>query len=158
MTKLTHLTMAEARDGLAAKSFSAVELVEAHLRAVEAGRGLNAFVTETPELAVERARASDARIAAGQAGAMEGLPIGMKDLFCTEGVRTTACSRILENFVPQYESTVSANLLKAGAVAVGKTALDEFAMGSSNQTSYFGPVVNPWTKTSDPAAKLVPGG
>jgi aspartyl-tRNA(Asn)/glutamyl-tRNA(Gln) amidotransferase subunit A len=158
MTKLTHLTMAEARDGLAAKSFSAVELVEAHLRAVEAGRSLNAFVTETPELAVERARASDARIAAGQAGAMEGLPIGMKDLFCTEGVRTTACSRILENFVPQYESTVSANLLKAGAVAVGKTALDEFAMGSSNQTSYFGPVVNPWTKTSDPAAKLVPGG
>ena len=155
---LTNLTLAEARDGLARKDFSSVELVEAHLCAIEAARGLNAFVTETPERAIDAASSSDARRAKGEAGAMDGLPIGMKDLFCTEGVRTTACSRILENFVPQYESTVSANLLKAGAVVVGKTALDEFAMGSSNQTSFFGPVVNPWTRTSDPSVKLVPGG
>lgn len=158
MNDLTKLTLAGAREGLKAKTFSAVELTRAHIEAIEAARGLNAFVTETPELALERAAQSDARIAKGAAGGMEGLPIGMKDLFCTEGVRTTACSRILENFVPPYESTVSANLKKAGAVVLGKTALDEFAMGSSNMTSAFGPVINPWKRKSDPKAQLVPGG
>ena len=155
---LTRLTMAAARDGLARKDFTAVELAEAHVAAMEAARQLNAFVTETPELAVDRARAADARLAKGEGGAMEGLPIAMKDLFCTEGVRTTASSHILENFIPPYESTVSANLKKAGAVMLGKTSLDEFAMGSSNMTSHFGPVENPWKRKSDPKAKLVPGG
>ncbi len=158
MTRLTRLTMAEARDGLARKDFSATELTEAHIRAVEAARHLNCFVTETPDLALERAKAADARLAKGEGGAMEGLPIAMKDLFCTEGVRTTASSHILENFVPPYESTVSANLKKAGAVMLGKTSLDEFAMGSSNMTSYFGPVENPWKRKDDAGAKLVPGG
>ncbi len=158
MSKLVSLTMAEARKGLAAKDFTAVELVDAHIRQAEAARPLNAFVTETFEAARAQAAASDQRLAKGQAGAMEGLPIGMKDLFCTEGVRTTACSKILDNFVPPYESTVSANLKKAGAVVLGKTALDEFAMGSSNMTSAFGVVENPWKRASDPAARLVPGG
>jgi len=158
MTELTKLTLAAARDGLKAKNFTAVELANAHIAAMEKARGLNAFVTETPELALERAKLSDAKIAKGAGGAMEGLPIGMKDLFCTEGVPSTACSKILEGFVPPYESTVSANLKKAGAVVLGKTALDEFAMGSSNMTSAFGPVINPWKRKSDPAAQLVPGG
>jgi aspartyl-tRNA(Asn)/glutamyl-tRNA(Gln) amidotransferase subunit A len=158
MSELTKLTLASARDGLKAKSFTAVELTNAHLAAMERARALNAFVTETPDLALERAKQSDAKLAKGEAGAMEGLPIGMKDLFCTEGVRSTACSRILENFVPTYESTVSAKLKSAGAVVLGKTALDEFAMGSSNMTSAFGPVINPWKRKSDPAANLVPGG
>ncbi|PKU23903.1 Asp-tRNA(Asn)/Glu-tRNA(Gln) amidotransferase GatCAB subunit A [Telmatospirillum siberiense] len=158
MSDLTKLTLAAARDGLKAKSFSAVELTRAHIDAMDRNRALNAFVTETPDLALERAALSDAKLGKGEAGAMEGLPIGMKDLFCTEGVRTTACSRILENFVPPYESTVSANLKKAGAVVLGKTALDEFAMGSSNMTSAFGPVINPWKRKSDPSARLVPGG
>ncbi|OIQ91452.1 glutamyl-tRNA(Gln) amidotransferase subunit A [mine drainage metagenome] len=158
MSKLVSLTMAETRKGLAAKEFTAVELVDAHILQAEKARPLNAFVTETFEAARAQAAASDQRLAKGQAGAMEGLPIGMKDLFCTEGVRTTACSKILENFVPPYESTVSANLKKAGAVVLGKTALDEFAMGSSNMTSAFGAVENPWKRRSDPAARLVPGG
>jgi aspartyl-tRNA(Asn)/glutamyl-tRNA(Gln) amidotransferase subunit A len=158
MTDLTRLTMAEARAGLRAKAFTAVELVDAHIRAVEAAHRLNAFVSETPDLALDRAKASDGRIAKGTAGAMEGLPIALKDLFCTEGVRTTASSRILANFVPTYESTVSANLKAAGAVVLGKTSCDEFAMGSSNLTSAFGAVENPWKRTSDPAARLVPGG
>ena len=158
MTGLTHLTIAEARQGLADHRFTAVELTEAHIRAMEAAKALNAFVTETPDLALERARAADVRLAKAEGGALEGIPIGMKDLFCTEGVRTTASSRILENFVPAYESTVSENLKKAGAVMLGKTALDEFAMGSSNMTSAFGPVISPWKRASDPSAKLVPGG
>lgn len=158
MTKLTNLTMAEAREGLAAKKFTAVELVDAHIKVAEATRSLNAFVTETFDQAREQAKLSDQRIAKGEAGAMEGLPIGMKDLFCTEGVRTTASSKILEKFVPQYESTVSANLKKAGSIVIGKTALDEFAMGSSNMTSAFGNVENPWKRKSDPSVKLVPGG
>jgi len=132
--------------------------VDAHIAQAEKARPLNAFVTETFDLAREQAKASDARIAKGDAGAMEGLPIGMKDLFCTEGVRTTASSKILSNFVPPYESTVSANLKRAGAVTIGKTALDEFAMGSSNMTSAFGNVENPWKRKSDPSVKLVPGG
>jgi aspartyl-tRNA(Asn)/glutamyl-tRNA(Gln) amidotransferase subunit A len=158
MTQLTRLSLAEARNGLTKKDFSATELVEAHLAAIEKARELNAFISETPDLARTRAKQADARLARGEAGPLEGLPIAVKDLFCTEGVRTTAGSRILETFVPQYESTVSANLKKAGAVALGKTSLDEFAMGSSNMTSAFGPVVNPWKRRSDPQARLVPGG
>ncbi len=156
MTKLTNLTLAEARDGLKAGDFSAVELTKAHVDAMEANKDLNAFITETPDLALERAAQSDAKIKSGDAGAMEGLPIGMKDLFCTEGVRTTAASRILDNFIPPYESTVSNNLKKAGAVVLGKTNLDEFAMGSANITSNFGNVKNPWGSNVD--KDLVPGG
>ncbi|KIM00243.1 Aspartyl-tRNA(Asn) amidotransferase subunit A Glutamyl-tRNA(Gln) amidotransferase subunit A [Paramagnetospirillum magnetotacticum MS-1] len=158
MTKLTDLTMAEARDGLAKGAFTAVELTSAHIKATEAQRHLNAFIVETPDLALDAAKASDARRQAGTAGSMDGLPIGIKDLFCTEGVQTTAASHILEGFKPPYESTVSGKLKAAGAVSLGKLNLDEFAMGSSNQTSYFGAVENPWKKTSAPKAKLVPGG
>lgn len=156
MTKLTNLTLAEARDGLKAGDFSAVELTKAHIDAMEKHKDLNAFITETPELALEQAQASDAKIKSGAAGAMEGLPIGMKDLFCTEGVRTTAASRILDNFIPPYESTVSGNLKKAGAIMLGKTNLDEFAMGSANITSNFGSVKNPWGENV--GKDLVPGG
>lgn len=158
MSKLITLTMAEARKALAAKEFTAVELVDAHIKQAEKARPLNAFVTETFEQARDAAKVSDAKIAKGEAGAMEGLPIGMKDLYCTEGVRTTASSKILSNFVPPYESTVSANLKKAGAITIGKTSLDEFAMGSSNMTSAFGNVENPWKRRNDPATQLVPGG
>ncbi|CAA7624853.1 Glutamyl-tRNA(Gln) amidotransferase subunit A [Candidatus Terasakiella magnetica] len=158
MTNLTNLTLAEARDKLAKGEFTAVELTQAHLKAMEAKRALNAFIIETPELALEEAKASDLRRQAGTAGAMDGLPIGIKDLFCTKGVQTTAASHILEGFKPQYESTVSGKLKQAGAVSLGKLNLDEFAMGSSNKTSYFGAVENPWKRTSDPKAKLVPGG
>ncbi len=157
MADLTTLTLAAARDGIKAKTFSATELTQAHLKAVEQTRALNAFITETPELALKQAAASDAKLAKGEAGALEGLPLGIKDLFCTEGVRTTAASKILSNFVPQYESTITAKLLKAGAVTVGKTNLDEFAMGSSNMTSHFGAVENPWRRAGD-NRPLVPGG
>ena len=157
MTGLTDLSIAAARDGLAAKEFSARELTEAHVRAVEAARQLNAFITETPELALDQAKASDARRAKGEAGAMDGIPIAMKDLFCTKGVLTTAASHILDGFKPRYESTVSANLWKAGAVMLGKANLDEFAMGSSNITSYYGAVENPWRRRGD-NRPLVPGG
>jgi len=158
MTNLTDLTLAEARDKLAKGEFSAVELTEAHIKSVEAHRGLNAFIVETPDLARDEAKASDLRRKAGTAGAMDGLPIGIKDLFCTKGVQTTAASHILEGFKPPYDSTVSGKLKTAGAISLGKLNLDEFAMGSSNKTSYFGAVENPWKKTSDPTAKLVPGG
>src|SRR5579862_5704974 len=144
MSDLTALTLAQARDGLRAKQFSASELTDAHLAAVESARALNAFVLETPERARDMARASDARLAKGQGGPLEGLPLGIKDLFCTDGVRTTACSHILENFVPPYESTVTSHLWRDGAVMLGKLNCDEFAMGSSNETSAFGPVVSPW--------------
>src|ERR1700734_534572 len=157
MTDLTALTLAQARDGLRNKEFSAIELADAHLAAMADARALNAFVLETPERARDMARASDARLAKGQGGPLEGLPLGIKDLVCTAGVRTTACSHILENFVPPYESTVTANLWRDGAVMLGKLNCDEFAMGSSNETSHFGPVVSPWRR---PGAhtKLVPGG
>ncbi len=157
MTDLTSLTLAQARDALRAKKFSAIELTDAHLGAVERARALNAFVWETPEQARDMARAADARLAKGEGGPLEGLPLGIKDLFCTAGVRTTACSHILENFVPTYESTVTANLWRDGAVLLGKLNNDEFAMGSSNETSYFGPVVSPWRRRGGDA-KLVPGG
>jgi aspartyl-tRNA(Asn)/glutamyl-tRNA(Gln) amidotransferase subunit A len=157
MTDLTSLTLARARDALREKKFSATELADAYLAAMAKGRALNAFVLEAPERARDMARASDARLAKGEGGPLEGLPLGIKDLFCTEGVRTTACSHILDNFVPTYESTVTANLWRDGAVLLGKLNNDEFAMGSSNETSYFGPVVSPWRrKGSD--TKIVPGG
>jgi|TARA_R110002095_G_scaffold100058_3_gene87969 aspartyl-tRNA(Asn)/glutamyl-tRNA(Gln) amidotransferase subunit A len=157
MTELTKLTLAEARTKLAAKEITSVELTEAHLAAAKASDKLNAYVTLTPEVALEMAAASDARIAKGEAGPLEGLPLGVKDLFCTNGVRTTACSNILDDFTPTYESTVTANLWADGAVMLGKLNNDEFAMGSSNETSRFGPCVNPW-KASDSDANLVPGG
>ncbi len=158
MTSLTNLTIAEARDRLAKGEFTAVELTRAHLDAMAAKRALNAYITETPELALEAAKASDMRRQAGQAGILEGIPLGIKDLFCTKGVLTTAASHILDGFKPQYESTVTANLARAGAVSLGKLNLDEFAMGSANITSHHGPVENPWKSKSDPAKKLVPGG
>jgi aspartyl-tRNA(Asn)/glutamyl-tRNA(Gln) amidotransferase subunit A len=157
MTDLTSLTLAQAREALRKKEFSASELTEAHLAAVEQARALNAFVMETPERARAMASASDERLAKGEGGPLEGLPLAIKDLFCTESVRTTACSHILDNFVPPYESTVTANLWRNGAVLVGKTNADEFAMGSSNETSYFGPVVSPW-RGRGAQTKLVPGG
>ena len=157
MTKLTSLTLTQARDGLRRKEFSASELADAHVAAVEQARALNAFVLETPDRARAMARTADARLAKGEGGPLEGLPLGIKDLFCTEGVRTTACSHILENFVPTYESTVTANLWRDGAVLLGKLNNDEFAMGSSTETSYFGPVVSPWRRRGADA-KLVPGG
>jgi aspartyl-tRNA(Asn)/glutamyl-tRNA(Gln) amidotransferase subunit A len=157
MSELTGLTLTDARDHLRKKQFSALELTEAHLSAVSEARALNAFVLETPEQARAMAKASDARLQAGDPGPLEGIPLGIKDMFATSGVRTTACSRILENFVPTYESTVGANLWRDGAVMLGKLNNDEFAMGSSNESSCFGPVVSPWRrKGSD--TKLVPGG
>ncbi|MGI9433617.1 MAG: amidase, partial [Geminicoccaceae bacterium] len=157
MSGLTDLTIAEASEGLASRAFSAGELVAAHIRAIESAGDLNAFIVETPEKALEMARESDRRLAAGDARPMEGIPLAIKDLFCTKGVQTTAGSHILEGFVPPYESTVSTNLWSAGAVLLGKTNLDEFAMGSSNETSYFGPCINPWRRNGDDAP-LVPGG
>ena len=155
---LTELTLAGARDGLRAKRFSARELVAAHVEAVEAHNPrLNAFITVTSEAAMRQADAADAALAAGTAGTLAGLPIAIKDLFCTEGVRTTAGSLMLEGFVPPYESTVTANLLRDGAVFLGKTNLDEFAMGSSNMTSAYGAVENPWRRRGSNQA-LVPGG
>jgi aspartyl-tRNA(Asn)/glutamyl-tRNA(Gln) amidotransferase subunit A len=157
MTDLTSFTLAQARDALRKKEFSAIELTEAHLAAIERARALNAFVLETPDRARAMAHAADARLAKGEGGPLEGVPLGIKDLFCTTDVRTTASSHILENFVPSYESAVSANLWRDGAVLVGKLNNDEFAMGSSNETSYFGPVASPWRRRGSDA-KLVPGG
>ncbi len=157
MAALTDLTLAGAIDGLANGKFSSRELTDAHIAAMEKHRHLNAFITETPDRARAMADASDKRRREGKAGAMEGLPIGIKDLFCTEGVPTTAGSHILDGFKPTYESTVTTNLWRAGAVMLGKLNLDEFAMGSSNLTSYYGAVENPWKRKGD-ATKLVPGG
>ncbi|CAN0174667.1 unnamed protein product [Discosporangium mesarthrocarpum] len=158
MTSPTDFTIAEARDALDAGEVSARELTEAHIAAMDAARSLNAFITETPDRALADADASDARRAIGETlGALDGIPLAIKDLFCTEGVMTTAASHILEGFVPPYESTVSANLRAAGSVMLGKTNLDEFAMGSSNETSYFGNVENPWRRDGD-NRPLVPGG
>src|SRR5712671_282813 len=157
MSELTSLTLAQARDLLRKREFSAVELTKAHLAAIREARALNAFVLETPEQAHEMAARADAALATGEGGPLAGVPLGVKDMFATKGVRTTACSHMLDTFVPTYESTVTANLWRAGAVMLGKLNNDEFAMGSSNETSYFGPVVSPCRrKGSD--VKLVPGG
>jgi aspartyl-tRNA(Asn)/glutamyl-tRNA(Gln) amidotransferase subunit A len=157
MTELTSLTIAQARDGLKAKRFSAAELADAHLAAMEKARALNAYVLEAPDAARQMAQAADARIAAGEAGPLEGIPLAVKDMFCTRDVRTTACSHILDSFVPAYESTVTSQLWRDGAVLLGKTNNDEFAMGSSNETSFFGPVTSPWRRKGA-NTPLVPGG
>jgi aspartyl-tRNA(Asn)/glutamyl-tRNA(Gln) amidotransferase subunit A len=154
---LTDLTLAEARAGLAAKQFSARELTRAYVAAVEAARPLNAYITETPERALEMAAASDERLQRGAARPLDGIPIAVKDLFCTKGVLTTAASHILDGFYPPYEATVTEKLWEAGAVMLGKTNLDEFAMGSSSTTSHYGPAENPWRKPGD-NRPLVPGG
>ena len=154
---LCNLNLSQALDGLEAKDFSALELTQAFIARMDEHKDLNAYITQTPEIAQDMAKASDARRAAGQAGALEGIPLGIKDLFCTNGVRTTAASKILDNFVPQYESTVTQNLWKAGAVMLGKTNLDEFAMGSSTLTSAYGASLNPWRATDSEKA-LTPGG
>jgi aspartyl-tRNA(Asn)/glutamyl-tRNA(Gln) amidotransferase subunit A len=151
------MTLAQARDGLKRGSFSAAELTQAHLTAIEQARSLNAYVLETPDAARAMAAAADARLKAGDARPLEGLPLGIKDLFATRGVRTTACSRILDGFIPTYESTVTANLWRDGAVLLGKLNNDEFAMGSSNESSCFGPVISPWRRKGS-NTPLVPGG
>ena len=157
MTDLTALSLCDARDGLAAGDFTSSELTEAYITAIEAARGLNAFILETPDAAREMAAASDRRRAEGKAGALDGVPFGVKDLFCTKGIASTAASKILGNFVPPYESTVTDNLWKAGAVLLGKLNLDEFAMGSSTENSAFGNVINPWRATGDDTPRT-PGG
>ena len=157
MTDLTSLTLAEAREGLANKSFTSLELTDAHLAAIEAARALNAFVLETPEQARAMARDADGKLVKGEGGPLAGIPLGIKDLFATKGVRTTACSKILGDFVPTYESTVTSHLWRDGAVMLGKLNNDEFAMGSSNETSCFGPVANPWRREGS-NTMLVPGG
>ena len=157
MTDLTALTLSDARKGIAAKTFTSLELTDAHLFAMEKARVLNAYVLETPDQARAQAKAADAKIAKGEVGPLAGLPLGIKDLFATTGVRTTACSKILGNFIPPYESTVTSQLWRDGAVMLGKLNNDEFAMGSSNETSAFGNVVNPWRREGS-GADLVPGG
>src|SRR5436190_8396881 len=158
VTELTKLTLADAREGLRRRQFSSTELTRAFLDAIEAGnKSLNAYVLPTPERALAQAKLSDARLAKGDARPLEGLALGIKDLYCTRGVRTTAGSNILESFTPPYESTVTQNLWDAGAVMLGKLNCDEFAMGSSNETSCFGPGVNPWRRKGSNVG-LVPGG
>src|ERR1700744_3276496 len=157
MTEFTSMTIAEARDGLAKKSFTSLELTDDHLKAIEQARALNAFILETPEQARAMAREADGKIGKGDAGPLAGIPLGIKDLFATKGVRTTACSKILGNFVPTYESTITSQLWRGGAVMLGRLNNDELAMGSSNETSCFGPVVNPWRREGS-TATLVTGG
>ncbi|MBB5702755.1 aspartyl-tRNA(Asn)/glutamyl-tRNA(Gln) amidotransferase subunit A [Ochrobactrum daejeonense] len=158
MSELTALTIAEARDKLKAKAITATELTEAYLSAIDsANEAINAYVTVTHDQARDTAKASDERIAKGEAGALEGIPLGVKDLFATKGVHTQACSHILDGFKPEYESTVTANLWADGAVMLGKLNMDEFAMGSSNETSFYGSVKNPW-RANGSNADLVPGG
>lgn len=157
MSELSQLTIAAARDKLRSGEVSATELTEACLTEVDAAEGLNAFVHNTPDLARAQAAAADARIKAGDAPALCGIPLGIKDLFCTKGVPSQAASRILEGFKPEYESTVTSQLWDAGAVMLGKLNMDEFAMGSSNETSTYGDVVNPWRREDETTA-LTPGG
>ncbi|WP_412563918.1 Asp-tRNA(Asn)/Glu-tRNA(Gln) amidotransferase subunit GatA [Thalassobius sp. MITS945101] len=157
MTELNKLTLADARDKLRAKEVTSVELTQSCLDAIEKADALNAFVHKTPEIALEQAKAADARIAEGDAPAMCGLPVGIKDLFCTKGVPSQAASAILEGFKPEYESTITSKLFDAGSVMLGKLNMDEFAMGSSNETSVYGNAVNPWRRGND-EAQLTPGG
>ena len=158
MTDLTRLTLAAARDGLKARQFSATELTDAYLAAIErANPMLNAYVAITSDEARAAAKTSDEKLGKGEGGALEGVPLGIKDLFGTKGVHTQAASHILDGFKPEYESTVTSNLFRDGAVMLGKLNMDEFAMGSSNETSYYGPVINPW-RVSNSNANLVPGG
>jgi aspartyl-tRNA(Asn)/glutamyl-tRNA(Gln) amidotransferase subunit A len=159
MSNPLHMSLAEARDALAAKKVSSVELTKLHLDAIEKlNPALNAYVHHTPEIALAQAKASDEKRAKGEVGLLEGLPIGVKDLFCTKGVNSQAASKILTNFKPEYESTVTTKLFAEGAVMLGKTNMDEFAMGSANITSHYGNVVNPWKSKTAPEKQLVPGG
>ena len=158
MTELTNLTVAQIRDGHRAGDFSAVEVAEAFSANVAGAKALNAFIVETPEHALAAAKTADADRAAGTLKPLSGVPIGMKDLFCTDGVQTTAASHMLEGFIPRYESTVSQKLWDAGAGMLGKLNLDQFAMGSSNETSYFGNVISPWKRKDGGNAALAPGG
>ena len=157
MSDLTKLTVADARDALRTGDVTSVELTEACLTAIDGADALGAFVHKTPEIALEQASAADARIKAGDAPDMCGIPMGIKDLFCTKGVASQAASRILEGFKPEYESTVTSQLFDAGAVMLGKLNMDEFAMGSSNETSCYGNAVNPWRRGNDDTL-LTPGG
>lgn len=154
---LIDFTLAEAREGLKNREFSSTELTQAYLDQMESTRHLNAYITETPEIALEMAKASDSRLQKGEGLTLEGLPLGIKDLFCTKGTKTTAASKILHNYVPHYESTVSQNLWNAGGVMLGKLNLDQFAMGSANLTSAYGDVKSPWKRKGD-NKDLVPGG
>lgn len=157
MTDLTKLTIKQSLEGLKAKKFSAVELTQSYIKNIEANRNLNAFITETLDLALDSAKKSDDNIASGKMRDLEGIPLAIKDLFCTKNVRTTCGSKMLENFIPTYESTVTQKLIDAGASSLGKLNMDEFAMGSSNVTSYFGPVISP-IKKNNSSENLVPGG
>ena len=159
MTSPTHMTLAEARDALKAKKISSVELTQAHLDAIaKHNPGLNAYVHHTPEIALAQANAADAKLARGEAGLLEGIPIGVKDLFCTKGVNSQAASHILDGFKPEYESTVTTKLFNEGAVMLGKLNMDEFAMGSANITSHYGNVISPWKNKLAPEKQIVPGG
>ncbi len=158
MNELTKLTIAEAREKLVQKEISSAELTDSYIGAIETSNAsLNAYVALTFDQARAMAKASDERLASGSGGALEGIPLGIKDLFCTKGVHSQACSHILDGFKPRYESTVTANLWADGAVMLGKLNMDEFAMGSSNETSYYGPVTNPW-QANGSNQPLVPGG
>jgi len=158
VSDLTGLTVAQLRDGFRAGEFSAREIADQFVAAVEAGRALNAFIVETPEHAIGAAEAADRERASGQVGALSGIPLGIKDLFCTQGYQTTAASHILEGFTPTYESTVTSRLFAAGAGMLGKLNMDQFAMGSSNETSAFGNVISPWRRKDGGNAPLAPGG
>ena len=155
-SKLIRLSLAQAREGLDKRDFSAVELTEAYLKEMETHQSLNAYITELPEQALAAAKESDKRLAKGEGGSLEGMPLAIKDLFCTEGIQTTSGSHILEGFKPPYESTVSQNLKNAGAVFLGKSNMDEFAMGSATITSYYGNTLSPWQRADGKA--LTPGG
>ena len=157
MTELNTLTIGQTVAGLKSKKFSAVDVTKSYIGNIEKNRRLNAFITETSDLALEQAKKSDENIAKGKMGDLEGIPLGVKDLFCTKNIRTTSASKMLANFVPTYESTVTQKLWDAGAVMLGKLNMDEFAMGSTNITSHFGPVINPYKK-KDCDDDLTPGG
>ncbi|WP_392506020.1 Asp-tRNA(Asn)/Glu-tRNA(Gln) amidotransferase subunit GatA [Rickettsia sp. 2024-CO-Wats] len=157
MTELNTLTVADSIKGLKNKDFTSTELIGAHIKQIEKHRNLNAYVTETFDLALKQAEAADQNYARNNARPLEGIPFAAKDLFCTKGIRTTACSNILKNFIPNYESSITQNILDKGGVMLGKTNMDEFAMGSANITSCFGNVISPW-KANDDNADLVPGG
>ncbi len=154
----TKITLSQAKQMLEKKECSSTELVQSFINQATSKRNLNCFITETFDSALVQAAEADKRIASGNALPLDGLPIANKDLYCTQGVRTTAGSNILKNFIPPYESTVSGNLKKAGAISLGKLNMDEFAMGSANLNSAYGPVVNPWRSISEPSKDLVPGG
>jgi aspartyl-tRNA(Asn)/glutamyl-tRNA(Gln) amidotransferase subunit A len=158
MSNLTDLTIETALEGLKNKDFTSVELTKAHIDMLDKHKDLYAYITETPDIALKQAKQSDEKRASGNIGLLEGIPVGIKDLYCTYDVQTTAASRILERFKPKYESTVTTNLFGNGAVMMGKTNLDEFAMGSSTTTSYYGNTINPWRRKDEPETDLVPGG